>query len=196
MTPQPDVPMKSTVLVFWLLCWLLVVAVAMAIAGIVAGIAFLTGFAPIALTLAAWLLCCKLFARDRPPWEQTRVAVVLLTGCFSYAILGASFHVRGGAAVAAVSLYLAYIVWRGTRKYADPASTDDESVHEAAGIRAPRTTDGQNETNPLGTLAALLLALFLMIIVVSPLMGHFFPRYWHSVTAQLLDWWLWVHVAQ
>ncbi len=172
---------------------LFVLAVGLAVAGVVTGIASLSGFAPIAFTLAVWFLCCKLFALDRAPWEQTRVAIVLLIACFSYTILGASLD-RHGAALAVVSLYLGYIAWRETRKYADPAynanndEDKDEKSHQGDGNDDLRW-EGLHSANPLGMFAALLLAIFLMIIVVSPLMGHFFPRYWDSVTTQLRRSW-------
>lgn len=170
MNPNQRLPVKWT----GIGCALLVLAIGLGIAGVLTGIAFLTGFAPIALTLAAWVLCYRLFERDHAPWEQTRVASVLLIGCFSYAILGATFHL-GGAALTVISSYLGYIAWRALRKYATMGTRE-------------RRTDGRSELNPLGTFAALLLAIFLVIVVVNPVMDHLFPQYWHSVTTQFLHW--------
>jgi hypothetical protein len=175
--------------------WLLILAAAvsaLAIAGLVTGIALLSGFAPIALTLVAWFLCFKLFSRDRAPWEHTRVAIVLLIALFAYAILGISLH-TDGAALAIVSLYLGYVAWRATGTYADSATRiedsddDDDRSHRVAGKRELRA-DELKQDNPLATFAALLLAVFLMLIVVSPLMHHFFPWYWRVVTTLFLGW--------
>ena len=148
------------------------------IAGIVMYFAFFTNWAPIVFFVLLWFFCFVLFLADSPPLEKTRVAIALLIAwiadSFLYAVaVGHSNFRHFVPAIVVVSLYLGYIAWRLTSKYANPRESREGSHPEFS--------------NPLAAVAGAMLAIFLMLYVVSPAMNHYFPSYWHSVTNWHLD---------
>lgn len=155
----------------------IVILVALAIA---CGFAFFLAFSPwalIALFAAVWFPCAMLFFADDFPWERTRVAIALLTAWLADSILyvfAVGYLSRGFRhfvpSIIVVSLYIGYLAWRITAQYAKPDASKADN----------------NNANPMGLFAALLLAIFVMFYVVDPLMNHFFPWYWHALTALLL----------
>jgi hypothetical protein len=144
------------------------------IAGGIAFFAFTTQWAPVAFALIVWFLCLTFFMGDAAPRERTRVIMALLVswGADAFLYRLALGNDPGGfrrlvPAIVIVSIYLGYETWRMTAAYTE-VKVD---------------WNGREQSNPMAFVAAVLLCIFLMLNVVSPLMNHMFPSYWQRVTA-------------
>jgi hypothetical protein len=133
-------------------------------------IAFSTTWAAIIIFVALWFICLCAVAFDKEPWEASRFLSALLvawgidTLLFRLSVAQAPRYYRHfSPAVIVISIVAGYITWRLT---ADVA----------------RDHKGEKDAVPFALFGSFLVAAFLMVYVISPTMGHFFPYYWHNVT--------------
>lgn len=156
--------------VFFFLVFLLV-------AGVVGYFVFTSGWAPLGFFAVLWFLSMTLFLADVVPWERTRVAIALLSAWladwFLYRIavvwLPGSFrHFVPGIVV--VSVYIGYVVWRMTERWPQPDPPEPPK-------------GGRSLNKGMAALAGALLAIFVMVNVVVPVLNHYLPSYWSNVTS-------------
>ena len=161
MNQTPDNDAKSKKIGF---CGVLVIVV------VLLGLAllFFSSSAPIVITLLLSLPLMFVLQYDREPFEASRVLLSLIVAWFVDKVLfwliadSLAFAIKPlSSGIIVASLFAGYLTWRSLLPYA---------------------TSGGRKGNPLSIGGGLALAIFLMVTLIGPIIGHFFPAYWHFVT--------------
>ena len=156
---------------------------------------------PVILGCLLWVLCFVFFLCDGGSLEKTRVAIALLIAwlidqyLYAVAVAHATTFRHFVPAIVVVSLYSGYLAWRVASVCAKPLQVPDDSIpvrlrdlnnviHTSSVRSDVKTAERLRDLHlKFAAFAALLLAIFLMVYVVSPLENHYFGPFWHAATS-------------